>query len=496
MKRKELVVGLDASKGTVEACCKRNDAQILFEDTYDDTPKGHKRLEDDIRKSVVSEKARSVVICMESTGGFERNWYRTFKMTTMIGEASVETVMLNPLLIKNFTSEKLHGSSTDISAARSIAEYLRLGRPLPKNGSSDLLLDGAVNLFRIIQNSIDRCSSIKNEFQSLLPQVHPDLGRFVRSSIPNWVLKLIILYPTVNDLKRIQVKTLAKIPGVTTERAEQLISGAKESVAAYRDDMTGLSIQHLAEEIMTLTLRIEALKERLTQEVGENDLVQRLCTIPGMGQWSAIGLITELGDISRFPKAEAVVAFSGLDPRYQQSGDGLITSKISRRGKASIRKLMFMPAQTAAQHNPVIKEFYDRLRGKGKSHRDAVTACMGKLLRIVFALWVTEKDFDPQYAQRKKPVEATSGEKQVPGKSDHKVDSWDEDAPISRQEAKRRKEAMKKRCSQQGSTARSTPHNPTAESEVKVGKKAAEQCKADRQPGPSKPSRDPLERTG
>jgi hypothetical protein len=193
---------------------------------------------------------------------------------------------------------------------------------------------------------------------------------------------------------------------------------------------------------------------------------------------------------------EQVVAYAGLDPVYHQSGDGVSYSKISRRGKSVIRKLLYMPAQTAAMHNPVIKDFYDRLRGGGKTHRDALTACMGKMLKIAYALWVTEKNFDAEYAKKK----ATDQQQKLDPKLNilgkpaavNKV--WDEDAPISRREAQRRKrlkaeqdERMRaetegapknsntEKCSQPGIDTRSKPQIQQTESDNKLIQKLGKQ---------------------
>jgi len=42
-----------------------------------------------------------------------------------------------------------------------------------------------------------------------------------------------------------------------------------------------------------------------------------------------------------------------------------------------------MAAFCGITHNPVIKEFYKRLRNNGKSHRQAMVACMRKLIVII-----------------------------------------------------------------------------------------------------------------
>ena len=51
-----------------------------------------------------------------------------------------------------------------------------------------------------------------------------------------------------------------------------------------------------------------------------------------------------------------------------------------KRGRAKVRKCLYMAARTAAQHNPVIKPYVQRLVDRGKSYKRALVAAMKKLL--------------------------------------------------------------------------------------------------------------------
>ena len=147
-------------------------------------------------------------------------------------------------------------------------------------------------------------------------------------TIPMWVLLFLKKYPTSTSLTRVRAKTISAIKGISEDRAKEILDASKESVAAYRDEMTGLAIQHLSEELLILSEKIEVLKKSLTQYIQEHELVDRIVSIPGIAEWTAIGLIVELGDIRRFSRVEEVVAYAGLDPVYHQSGDGISYSKI------------------------------------------------------------------------------------------------------------------------------------------------------------------------
>ena len=57
-----------------------------------------------------------------------------------------------------------------------------------------------------------------------------------------------------------------------------------------------------------------------------------------------------------------------------------------------------MAAQTGYRYNPVLKTFYERLRAKGKSHKQSIVACIGKLISIMNAIVKTGTPFNEKYA--------------------------------------------------------------------------------------------------
>jgi hypothetical protein len=59
-----------------------------------------------------------------------------------------------------------------------------------------------------------------------------------------------------------------------------------------------------------------------------------------------------------------------------------------------------MATLNAAQHNPLIKVFYTRLRAAGKPEKVARCAAARKLLHIAWAVVTKAQDFDPNYTQK------------------------------------------------------------------------------------------------
>lgn len=117
----------------------------------------------------------------------------------------------------------------------------------------------------------------------------------------------------------------------------------------------------------------------------------KLRTITGIGvQGSAM-----LGSLfSRLPfaNADAVVAYSGLDPRPNDSGRHG-KRRISKRGSPELRRQLYLAALSAA-HSKALGPLYRAIKAKGFKPTQALVILARKLLRVAWAVWKSGKDFD------------------------------------------------------------------------------------------------------
>lgn len=125
----------------------------------------------------------------------------------------------------------------------------------------------------------------------------------------------------------------------------------------------------------------------------------RLCSIPGIANITAARILAELGEWQLFRGARQVAAFAGLCPHVSQSGESRHGAFLSRQGNARLRKALYFPALCALRHNPVVKEFGERLRERGKRRMVVVAAAMRKLLHIAFGVLKSGKAFSPELAR-------------------------------------------------------------------------------------------------
>ena len=131
--------------------------------------------------------------------------------------------------------------------------------------------------------------------------------------------------------------------------------------------------------------------------------IELLCSIPGISEVTAINILSEIVDIKRFEKAKNFVGFSGMHPFRKTSGTSVNhRGKLSKHGNNRVRHSLYMATMCAIRHNPVIKDYYQRLlnrEGQDKKKKIvALVACMRKMLHIIYGVLKNKKAFDPEIA--------------------------------------------------------------------------------------------------
>lgn len=125
--------------------------------------------------------------------------------------------------------------------------------------------------------------------------------------------------------------------------------------------------------------------------------IARLRTITGFGPQASVALGALLSRIE-FANADALVAYSGLDPRPCDSGQHRGQRRLSKRGPAWLRRQMYLVA-FAASHSNALKPLYQSIKAKGFAPTQALVILARKLLRVAFAVWNGSTTFDPQRLQ-------------------------------------------------------------------------------------------------
>jgi transposase len=157
--------------------------------------------------------------------------------------------------------------------------------------------------------------------------------------------------------------------------------------------------------IATLTTELAALDAELAatlvQDATWAEAAAHLQTITGVGVITTAWLLTATLNFTLCPTPEAAAAYAGVVPNAHQSGTSVWKRpRNGHTGHARLRTVLYLASLSAAQHNPAIKPFYERLRAAGKSAKVARCAAARKLLHIAWAVATKGEPFDPQYHER------------------------------------------------------------------------------------------------
>lgn len=441
-----IAIGCDSSKGRIDVEIRNHHGTVLHTGAFDDIPEDHAALSRLVDALHERHPEARFLVGIESTGGMERNWLAFFRREKRWVK-TMRVFKLNAVAVHAFRSSQLHRAPGDAAAASDIARFL-LERCAASQPTAEAE-SGPVVFYRTVRALSIELTAASQRLQTLLVAAHPDLVRFCRYGLPGWILLLLDRYPTAALLARAKVATVDAIPHISSERAAELIENAKRSVASMTDAATAATIRLLVARYNDTQACIDQGRADLLAIIQADPqsalakAVERLDGIPGIAPWSAACLACEIGDPARFAHAKAIIAWAGLDPIAEASGDERHDYGISHRGNVHIRAILFPLAMAGVQHNPVLKGFYHRLTTvNGKTHREALVAVMAKLLRIAHAVMLTGKPFDPDHeAKRRQQTNAVQAARSETITETLTPPPAKLEAPISRREATRRKKA-------------------------------------------------------
>lgn len=151
---------------------------------------------------------------------------------------------------------------------------------------------------------------------------------------------------------------------------------------------TDTTVSLVEERLKLLEKQQEDLEKRLRQTVRKDARLKKLAdaflSVSGIGDITVYTVLAEMPEIGILSDKQAA-SLAGLAPFNRESGQWKGKSMV-RGGRKPVRCVLYMAAVAASRSNPPIREFFQRLREKGKPFKVAITAVMRKLLIILNAI--------------------------------------------------------------------------------------------------------------
>jgi transposase len=147
---------------------------------------------------------------------------------------------------------------------------------------------------------------------------------------------------------------------------------------SYRKPLDGyLSI------IEQINIQIDLVSKDINQIAELNQQARILMSIPGIAAYSALLILAEIGDVSRFPRKNKLVSYAGLAPRVRSSGGKTYHGHISKQGSAWLRWILIQAVPHVVNKSSDYQRLYNKLvakKGKG-------TARVAVARRLLIAIY-------------------------------------------------------------------------------------------------------------
>jgi transposase len=189
----------------------------------------------------------------------------------------------------------------------------------------------------------------------------------------------------LQELVRARQAAVADVTALTNQRGE-----SRSSVLKHE----------LARRIRATEASIARLQTQIEQRIEADPALARryriLLSIKGIGPVAAASLLVGLAELGSCSGKQAAL-LAGLAPVACDSGEKRGERHI-RGGRGDVRAGIYMAAVAAARSNPDLRAFYQRLRGKGKLFKVAITAVMRKLVVLANTLIREDRLWQPTHA--------------------------------------------------------------------------------------------------
>lgn len=387
-------VGIDISRGKSMVAVLRPFGEVVmlpFE-------VGHSNAE----LNALAEQLKSIEgetrVVMEHTGRYYEPVANTLHNSGLFVSA------VNPLLIKEYGGNSLRKVKTDKADAQKIARYaLDNWADLRDYTPMDTIRYDLKTLNRQFHLASKQKTACANNLIALLEQTFPGVRKCFDSPVRSdgsqkWV-DFVITFWHADCVRKYSKEAFAeryqkwcKRHGylVRSNNVEEIYTLAKNAVVLVPKSQTAkVIVQEAAKQLTAISRSVELYRtemNRLAAMLPEYPVVMQMF---GVGDTFGPQLMAEIGDVRRFPRKQSLVAFAGIDPAPNDSGDKYgRNSGTTKRGSPYLRKTLFnimkCYLQNAPENEPVF-QFIDKKRAEGKPYYVYMTAAANKFLRRYYA---------------------------------------------------------------------------------------------------------------
>ena len=396
----DIIVGIDIAKNTHWATIINTNGRILMKSFYfNNTINGFKCLVSNIEKVLIMINGNKAIVGMEPTGHY---WKALAKY--LINKENIKVVTVNPYHVKK--SKELDDNSQtkndkkDCLTIARIVKDARFFEPyIPEGIWEELRITTVAR-----QELVKRENALKNKIIRIEDEYFPEYTKVFKKILSKTSYIILKTCPFVSDILEKGIEGLQKEIRKEMKqgyRKQQLIDiyeaakisvGMIENIQAVKEQM-----KIYMEESELIIKQKERIEKRLEELLKQTGYYESITSIKGIGIVSAAMFLGEVGEIKRFSCYEQIRRFAGLNLVENSSGIHKGVTKISKRGRAGLRSILYLMACNMVSKNNEIKELYKYLTTRKENplkKKQALIAVEGKIIQIIYTLAIKNKRYE------------------------------------------------------------------------------------------------------
>jgi transposase len=190
----------------------------------------------------------------------------------------------------------------------------------------------------------------------------------------------VAMQPRVDVMPDPEVEVLRELMDHRRQLDEQRV------LFGNRLETAGPTLRGLIEpQVAHLEQSLKEVETRIREHIRSHEILrtksERLQQLQGCGPVLAATLLAYLPELGVLEDKQ-ISGLVGVAPHAQESGD-TARPRHAHGGRVVVRNVLYMAAVSAAQHNPVLAGFYQRLRDEGKPAKVALGAVMRKMIVVL-----------------------------------------------------------------------------------------------------------------
>ena len=182
------------------------------------------------------------------------------------------------------------------------------------------------------------------------------------------------------------------------------IAEAFDAIEGQTVDMPGTdAIEAQVRRLAARALELEGVERELNAELERlSDLVPEVAllrSVPGIGAVYGDTIAAEVGDVSRFDGPGRLASYAGVAPVREESGTSVSRGRRRKGGNRRLKNAVIRSSECSVMLGGPARDYYDRKRAEGKSHRQAIRSLARRRIDLVYALLRDGTMYDPSTAR-------------------------------------------------------------------------------------------------